>query len=487
MRANLVGVLRDRARAGGWLHRPAYEGAGAVTHAEVYAGAARVAGGLRAGGVQAGDRVVLLLDDGPDFVSVFLGAATIGAVATPVNPRLHPDELRAAVVLADPALVVCRPADLAALHGFPVPVLVGPPVGDPVDPVPCGLDVPAFALLTSGTTGAPRLCPHHHADPLVYHRAFGGPVLGLTPQDVVHSVSKMHFAYGLGNSLFYPLLSGCRAVLDAEPATPDDVLRILDEHGVTTLFSVPTFYARLLAHPRGDRLGALRLAVTAGEVLPPALEERLVALLGDRLLNGIGTTEVGQAFTSNAPQGWRAGTVGRALPPYEVRVVDEAGAPVGPEVPGRLEVRGPTVTLGMRADGSPQRTSGWSATGDLATVDGAGYVRVSGRADDVENVGGIKVHPVAVEHLLAAHPLVREAVVCAETSGGLLAYVVRGEGDESDDDLTSALLAACRERLTAYKVPRTVVYVPALPRTGSGKLRRHVVRTWESTGLAAPM
>ncbi|MEV0679024.1 AMP-binding protein [Actinosynnema sp. NPDC050436] len=481
MRANLVGVLRDRAAAGGWLDRPAYEGAGTTTHAEVYASAARTAGGLRAAGVQAGDRVVVLLDDDPDFVSVFLGAASIGAVAAPVNPRLHPDERRAALVTADPALVVCRPGDLAALRDFPATAFAGLPAADPVRPVPCGLDVPAFALLTSGTTGAPKLCPHHHADPLVYQRAFGGPVLGLAPDDVVHSVSKMYFAYGLGNSLFYPLLSGCRAVLDPDPPQPGDVLRILAEHEVTALFSVPTFYARLLAHPDGGRLAALRVAVTAGEVLPPALEERLTALLGDRLFNGIGTTEVGQAFTSTTPAAWRAGTVGRALPPYQVRVVDDGGAEVGPGVPGHLEVRGPTVSLGMRADGSPQRSTGWSATGDLATVDDDGFVRVSGRADDVENVGGIKVHPAEVENVLTRHPLVREAVVCAEPSGGLLAYVVRARETAPDAEVTAALLAACRERLTAYKVPRAVVFVPALPRTGSGKLRRHVVRAWEPT------
>ena len=476
---NLVDALRAGADAGGWLDRPAYEVDGAMlTHADVYAGAGRVAGALVAAGVRPGERVALVLDDGPDFVLAFLGAAHAGAVAVPVNPRLHPDELRQVLRAAEPALIVGRPGFSAA--DFPVTTSAKLDHGQTIPVTPRAVDDQVYATFTSGTTGVPRLCPQLHGDPIIHHRSFAVPALGLGPDDVVHSVSKMYFAYGLSNSLFFPLLSGSRVVLNPEAPLVDDVLAIVDKYDVTALFAVPTFYGKLIAHPGSDRLANLRIAATGGEVLSSALEERLMDVLGDRLLNGIGTTEVGQAFTHNTFSARRFGTVGRALPPYEVRIVDDAGTPVEPDVIGRLQVRGPTITLGVDPQGKAKRTEDWYATGDLASIDADGYVRVTGRLDDIENVGGIKVHPLEVEHLLASHALVREAAVCAvandDDSVQLRAYVVRADGPLEDDDLAEALIALARRQLTAYKVPRKVVFVPSLPRTGSGKLRRHVVR-----------
>ncbi|XVS67874.1 class I adenylate-forming enzyme family protein [Actinosynnema sp. CA-299493] len=478
---NLVDALRAGADAGGWLDRPAYEVDGAMlTHADVYAGAASVAGALAGSGVRPGDRVVLVLDDGPDFVLAFLGAAHAGAVAVPVNPRLHPDELRRVLRSAGPALVVGRPGFSA--EGFPVTTFTALDGGEPVPVTPRAVDDQVYATFTSGTTGAPRLCPQLHGDPILHHRSFAVPALELGPDDVVHSVSKMYFAYGLSNSLFFPLLSGSRVVLNPEAPLVDDVLAIVDKYDVTALFAVPTFYRKLVAHPGSDRLATLRLAATGGEVLSAALEERLMEVLGERLLNGIGTTEVGQAFTHNTRSARRFGTAGRPLPPFEVRVVDDRGEPLEPNMIGRLQVRGPTITLGVHDDGTAKRTADWYATGDLASTDPDGYVTVTGRLDDIENVGGIKIHPLEVEELLAGHPLVREAAVCAVTdddgSSRLHAYVVRTEGPLDDTELADALTTLTRHHLTAYKVPRKILFVPSLPRTGSGKLRRHVVRTW---------
>ncbi|WP_447007914.1 class I adenylate-forming enzyme family protein [Saccharothrix isguenensis] len=481
---NLVHAMRAGASAGGWLDRPAYEVDGDVlAHIDVYAGAARVAGALVRAHVQPGDRVAVVLDDGLDFVLAFLGAVHAGAVAVPVNPRLHDDELHRVLASARPALVVCRPDDRPALSGFPVATFAELQGAEPIPPTPRAADHQAYATFTSGTTGESRLCPQLHGDPIVHHRTFAVPALELGPDDVVHSVSKMYFAYGLGNSLLYPLMSGCRVVLNPDPPLVEDVLAIVAEHDVTALFAVPTFYSRLVAHPDRDRLANLRVAAAGGEVLATALEERLMEVLGDRLLNGIGTTEVGQAFTHNTFAARRVGTVGRALPPFEVRVVDEQGDPVEPDVVGRLQVRGPTVTLGVGEDGEPERTRDWYSPGDIASIDADGFVRVTGRLDDIENVGGIKVHPLEVEHLLGSHPLVREAAVCAVTNDDgsvrLRAYVVRVDSPMGDDDLEDDLTGLVRRHLTAYKVPRQVVFVESLPRTGSGKLRRHVVRAWK--------
>lgn len=482
---NLVAALHAAAAAGGWLDRRAFvAGAVSVCHREVYSCAAAAATVLAAEGVQAYDRVLLALDDGLDLVAAFLGTIQLGAVAVLANPCAHVAELRAAEESARPALVVAESSLIEAFTA--TPVLPKPQFGHAMAtarPAPvrsCSPDTEAYGQFTSGTTGRPKLVLHRHADPLVYDGAFGGPVLGLSVDDVVLSVSRMYFAYGLGNSVFYPLLHGATAVLtDARPS-PEDTLRAVTDLGVTVLFAVPAFYAQLLAHADHTVVARVRLAVTAGEVLPPGLEARMVALVGRRLLNGIGSTEIGQTFASNAPHAWRAGTVGRSLPPYAVRVVTADGELVGAGEEGHLEVRGPTIGVGQ-SDGSTRAApADWQPTGDLAVLDDDGFLRPTGRADDIEIVGGINIHPADIESVLSEHTLVREVAVCSTRSvdgeTGLRAYVVREYADVDDAQLAAGLIATARERMTRYMVPKSVTFVPDLPRTNSGKLRRHVLR-----------
>ncbi|MGW4111287.1 class I adenylate-forming enzyme family protein [Actinosynnema sp. NPDC004786] len=499
MSGNLVQRLHDLAREQGWLDRPAFHvGVETYRYADVYEGAGRAAAAYAARGLGAGSRIALVLPDGIDLVWAFLGAVRIGAVAVPVNSTMHPGEVRRAIGIAEPHAVVCEedpggprveriaPEDLRADSGAPEelraggggPEDLGVDGGAPYAPATAG--TPAYAVFTSGTTGEPKLCFHTHGDPEVFEQAIGS-VVGITPDDVTFSVSRMYFAYGLGNSLFFPLHRGGAAVLSRERATEDDALRIIKTYGVTVFYGQPSFYARLLRHPDHRPLSGLRLALVAGEVLPEALEARLKDVLGDRLLNIFGTTEIGHALVANAVGHRRDGTIGRILPPYRMRIVDEAGAPVPPHVPGALEVAGPSIAPGVRRGGDPPARAGdsWYATGDAATADEDGYVRLHGRLDDVEIVGGQNVHPAEIEDLLLRHPGVREAAVCSvrRESGvtTLRAWVVPAEG-ASPEELRAELLAAAHEALTWYKVPEDVVFAPELPRTPTGKLRRRDVR-----------
>ena len=220
---------------------------------------------------------------------------------------------------SDPALVVC---DTRLVPTFPEISTLEPgqvrqawPVACPAQAHICGGSEPAYALFTSGTTGAPKLCFHSHGDPLVYNEAFARRALGLGPGHITLSVSKAYFAYGLGNSLFFPLLSGAAAVLEPELPTAEKVLTAIGRYGVRVLFGVPSFYARLVAHTQAQVLGSVSIAVCAGEVLPGLVEERMDALAGPVLLNGIGSTEVGQTFASNTVSARRRHSVGRALAP----------------------------------------------------------------------------------------------------------------------------------------------------------------------------
>jgi fatty-acyl-CoA synthase/benzoate-CoA ligase/fatty acid CoA ligase FadD22 len=253
---------------------------------------------------------------------------------------------------------------------------------------------------------------------------------------------------------------------------------------VTLLYSVPSAYAALVAD-RGSGheacFASVRAAVSAGEGLPDGLGRQITELLGAPVLEQIGSTEAGHAFCANGFEHNHPGTVGRPVPGFEVELRDRAGRPVPDGIEGELWVRGPTVTPGYL--NRPEETArtlvgGWLATHDRAVREPDGAYRHVGRADDMEMVGGITVSPLEVEAVLRTHPAVREVAVVTVTDstgvGRLRAFVV--PVTHVPDGLQDDLLRLAREQLAAFKVPRGVSLVASLPRTPTGKLRRHLVR-----------
>jgi fatty-acyl-CoA synthase/fatty acid CoA ligase FadD22 len=492
--ANLAAVLEAAAAGGGWAARPAFVvGGRTFTHAEVHDGAARAATLLAELGVGRGDRVLLALPDGIGFAWTFLGTARLGAVALPVNPRLTADDHRMMVDDARPTVVVAC-AELVARFSSGAAVVDEDGLEEamrerpPHPPVAVHPEDPAYAQYTSGTTGAPKAALHRHRDPLVYVDAFARPGLGVAADDVLLSVSKMFFAYGLGNSLFFTLASGCRAVLHPGPPKVDLVVDLVDRHRVSVLFGVPTFHAHLLGACRPERLSSLRAVVSAGEPLTVALATRVREFLGCPILDGLGSTEVGQTFVSNTLGAQRDGTIGRALPPYEVEVRDAGDALPGGDV-GALWVRGPTVLLEYL--GRPEATRAvkdgeWLRTGDRASIDPDGFVRHHGRIDDIELVGGINVVPTEIEALLATHEAVAEVAVAgvrdALGASRLEAFVVLSTVGGGATGLAAELTDLAARRLAPHKVPRCVHFVEELPRTATGKLRRFVLRSGALSG-----
>jgi fatty acid CoA ligase FadD22 len=491
--ANLAAILESRAVEGGWRGETAFlVGDRAFTTAEVHDGAARAASLLAGLGVGRGDRVLIALPDGVEFAWSFLGAVRLGAIAVPVNPRLTPANHRSLADDAAARAVVCgrelegsfedrTVVQAESLEG----ILAGHPPHPPADVTP---EDPAYAQYTSGTTGSPKAAVHAHGHPLVYFEAFARRAIALDRADVALSVSKLYFAYGLGNSLFFPLLAGCPAVLHAAHPRPEDIRELIQRHRVTVLYSVPTFYAHLVAHcadvagGQGPVLPSLRVAVSAGESLTVALAERARGVLGCPILDGIGSTEVGQTFASNTLDRWRDGTVGQALPPYQVSVRDDEGRELPPGQVGGLWVKGPTLLLGYlgRAGAGAARRGEWLSTGDRAEVDEDGFVHLRGRADDVELVGGICISPLEIESVLIRHPAVTEVavagVVGADGASRLHAFVVPDGRTVGREPLAGELIDLARSELAPFKVPRAVVFVEALPRTPTGKLRRFVLR-----------
>ncbi|WP_048821607.1 AMP-binding protein, partial [Streptomyces ipomoeae] len=226
---------------------------------------------------------------------------------------------------------------------------------------------------------------------------------------------------------------------------------------------------------------SVRAAVSAGEGMPAGLGKQVTELLGAPVLEQIGSTEAGHAFCANSFDHNHPGTVGRPVPGFEVELRDRAGNPVPDGETGELWVRGPTVTPGYL--NRPEETGrafagGWLATRDRARREPDGTYRHLGRADDMEMVGGITVSPLEVEALLRTHPAVRDVAVVAVTdergASKLRAFVI--PVPPIAVGLEAELIRMARDKLAAFKVPRSVSFVPTLPRTATGKLRRHLVR-----------
>jgi len=502
--ANLASVMEQRAHRGGFWSAPAFMvGARTWTHGEVHLGAAHASALLAHAGVGPGDRVFIVVADGIEAVWAFLGTVRLAAIAVPVNPRLTAGDHAGLAAHAHAAAVVCatdlahrftRGARVLRSEVLAATVATAIEAGDDAHAPPAadvGDGHAAYAQYTSGTTGRPKAAVHRHADPLVYFSAFAEGAIALDGNDVSFSVSKLFFAYGLGNSLFFPLLSGCRAVLDPEPPRPEAVAHLVAHHGVSVVYSVPTFYARLVAAGHADAFRSLRVAVSAGETLTPVLAERARSFLGCPILDGLGSTEVGQTFASNTLDVQRDATVGRALPPYELMAADDAGNGVATGQAGILWVKGPTVLveyLGRPEATAAVKRGGWLCTADRAAIDAEGFVHHLGRVDDIEVVGGINVAPLEIEAVLVSHPAVTEVAVAGVRdpmgASRLEAFVVPAPDTAPGADLAGELMALAGADLAPHKVPRAVHFVESLPRTPTGKLRRFMLRSGSCAGGA---
>jgi benzoate-CoA ligase family protein len=514
---NACEYLLDRRLAAGDGPRTALAGpAGDVSYAALHDQVCRMSASLRKIGLQPEQRVLMLMADSPQFVVVYLAAMRMGAVPVPVSTMLKADgvaellqDSRArflAVTREFAATAVAAAAGAPELTGIladeaqidgalatsPVPVhllgdLAAGPAGDAVYRTTA--DSPAFWLYTSGTTGQPKAAMHRHASIQVVCETYGTQVLGITREDRCLSAAKAFFAYGLGNSLLFPLSVGACAVLVPDPSRPDLIAGAAQKYGGTLFFAGPTFFANMLrAGLPADALAGVRLAASAGEALPASLYERWTARFGVDILDGIGMTEVLHIFLSNRPGQVRAGTTGMAVPGYDLRVLDETGHEVPPGTPGTLFVRGDSLATGYwsRYDASRQVFQGeWLRTGDTYVCDADGYYACLGRTGDMLKASGIWVSPAEVEAQLLAHPAVAQAVVvAAPDTEGLekpVAYVILEPGQAATED---ELIESCRQALPSFKRPRKVVFVGGYPTTATGKIRRVELRRMAATVLA---
>jgi benzoate-CoA ligase family protein len=512
---NACDYLLDRRLAAGDGERVALAGAaGDLSYAALHELVCRTAAGLRSVGLAPEQRLLMLMADTPEFVTVYLAAMRVGAIPVPVSTMLRAEGVTELLRDSRARFLAVTPefAAIAAAAAGAAPELAGIVAVEPLDaPVPVRLlgdvsaaapdesvydtsaDAPAFWLYTSGTTGTPKAAMHRHGSVQVVCETYGAQVLGIRPQDRCLSAAKAFFAYGLGNSVLFPLSAGASAVLNAAPSRPDLIAEAAVKYGATLFFGGPTFFANMLrAGMPAGALAGVRLAASAGEALPASLYQRWTAHFGIDIIDGLGMTEMLHIFLSNAPGQVRAGTTGRVVPGYDLRLVDEeTGQEVGDDVPATLFVRGASAATGYwsRYDASRQVYQGeWLRTGDTYVRDGDGYYTCLGRTGDMIKASGIWVSPMEVEARLLSHPAVSQAVVVAAHDGdGLekpVAYVVLEPGQAAGATVTEdELIEHCRTGLPSVKRPRRVIFTDSYPATATGKVRRVELRAMAATVL----
>jgi benzoate-CoA ligase family protein len=440
------------------------------------------------------------MSDSPDFVVVYLAAMRIGAIPVPVSTMLHADGLAELLQDSRARLLAITPefTDLAAKAAAQAPELkaviqaeeLGGNATEPNPAIyPTTADSPAFWLYTSGTTGTSKAAMHRHGSVPVVCETYGAQILGITRDDRCLSAAKAFFAYGLGNSVLFPLSIGAAAVLEPAPSKPDSLALRIKDHQATLFFAGPTFFANMLrAGLPGDAVRNVRLAVSAGEALPAALYERWTSHFNVDILDGIGMTEMLHIFLSNRPGRVRPGTTGEAVPGYDLKILDDDSAPVEPGRPGTLFVRGDSTATGYWSRFAASRTvfqGEWLRTGDTYVRDADGYYACLGRTGDMLKPSGIWVSPAEVEGCLLNHEAVAQAIVVAGLDGdGLektVAYIVLKPGVTEATE--PELIEFCRIGLPAIKRPRRVIFVDAYPMTATGKVRRVELRKMATVAL----
>ncbi|MEO8718313.1 MAG: benzoate-CoA ligase family protein [Burkholderiales bacterium] len=467
----------------------------AVGFAELAAETARAANALRALGVRPGERVLLLLRDTPEFVAAWLGAVRAGAVVIALSTKQSADEYGYALADSNARLLIVEEAFLANL-GALGPRLAGEkrlvagatwqqalraaaPAAhfhraQPGDP--------AFWLYSSGTTGRPKGIVHTHQDVLAAGQA-QREVLRLGPGDKVFATSKLFFAYALETGMLGPLALGCTTILHPDWIDVEQIHAIVARHQPSTVFSVPTFYRRLLRlkTEQLEDFRNVRHYVSAGERLPQPVFEGWRAATGREILSIYGMSETFCVIMMTPPGSSGASRSGKPVAGVQTRLLGDDGKEVAVGEPGVLWVRHPALSAGYA--NRPEATreqfrEGWFCTRDVFVRDAQGYFSHQGRSDELLKVAGQWVLPAELEEAVLGLDAVAEAAcVAVPDDDGFerLALFVAARGGDTQAALAAAT-AACEQKLPRYKRPRWILPIAALPRTATGKVQRFKLR-----------
>ena len=457
-------------------------------------------------GLVPGNRVLLRGGNSIGMALAWLAVVQAGAVAVATMPLLRAKELIEIIDKSQPTLALCDERLLGELQQAQAqqPVLktlvsfdslhqsgqlaLAAARYDGQHPA-CATAADDIALLafTSGTTGKPKAAVHTHRDVLAACETWPRHVLRATPEDIVMGSPPLAFTFGLGGLLIFPMWAGASVYFPDIPYTPEAMAQLIFDSGATIVYTAPTFYRQMApfmqqqAAQRG-RAAALRLSVSAGEGLPDATRQLWKNATGLEMLDGIGATEMFHIFVSAAPEQVRRGAIGRVVPGYSARVVDEQGQELPRGSVGRIAVIGPT---GCKYLDDARQTNyvrdGWNYPGDAFVQDADGYFFYQARTDDMIITSGYNVGAPEVEDALLGHPAVAECGVIGQSDQerGMIvkAFCVLRPGVVGDAALVQVLQDHVKATIAPYKYPREIEFRDKLPRTETGKLQRFRLKT----------
>ncbi|MDO9115585.1 MAG: AMP-binding protein [Polaromonas sp.] len=499
--ANLVDVLFERADKRGLSDRPFLRSdkiilSYADAHERVRHIAQVLTEDLR---LVPGNRVLLRGGNTIGMALAWLGVVKAGLVAVATMPLLRAKELgeiiaksRATVALCDASLLAELQAarDLDPTLTTIVPFNLNEPdslavraAGKDGHFAPCRTSADDIAMMafTSGTTGTPKAAVHTHRDVLAACEAWPRHVLQATPEDIVMGSPPLAFTFGLGGMLVFPMWAGASVYYPGIPYTPEAMVKLINEVGATICYTAPTFYRQMAAFAKQHGVPTLRICVSAGEGLPDATRQLWKEATGIEMTDGIGATEMFHIFISAAPADVRRGAIGKVVPGYTAKVVDDEGREVPRGTIGKLAVIGPTGCRYLDDERQARYVKdGWNYPGDAFLQDADGYFFFQSRADDMIITSGYNVGGPEVEDALLKHPAVAECGVIGEPDDerGMVvkAFVVLKPGQEAGEAMTRLLQDHVKATLAPFKYPRRIEFVSSLPRTETGKLQRFKLR-----------
>jgi benzoate-CoA ligase len=483
----------------------------AITYREVADNVMRVARNLVGDGLLPEQRVLLCMQDRPEFAYAWFGALKAGAVVTQINPALPAADYEYYLAYVKPQFafideqsspefekalqttrhcgrgekIIVAGAQSGGRKPFDAWMNAAPKTG--AEPWPTRKDDPAAWLFTSGTTGQSKGAVHCHSHFPFNTEVYAKDFIGIRESDVTISGPRLFFGYATGTNLMFPFAVGATTVLFREPPTPELLFALIEKYKATVFTSVPTLINKMLQTPEIERrdMSSVRLMWSAGEALPHDLHERWDHAFGVPIIDGIGSAESFHIYISNHPGDIRPGSLGKLVPGYEAKLVDDDELPVAQGDVGTLWLKGDSAALyyhGAYEKSKQHLRGGWIVSGDKFRQDGDGYWYYEGRGDDLIKSGGIYVSPLEVENCLMQHDAVRECCVVAKKDGsGLekpLAVVVLKKDYAGARPLEADLIAFAKTKLARYKAPHWVIFVDKpLPRNDRDKVDRKRLKT----------
>ena len=448
-----------------------------------------------------GNRVLLRGGNSIGMALAWLGVVKAGLVAVATMPLLRAKELGEIIEKAQPLLALCDASLLHELHTaqaqtgtlktiIPFNLMDTPgslavlSAGKNGRFTPCltAADDIALMAFTSGTTGKPKAAVHSHRDVLAACLAWPRHVLRATSDDIVMGSPPLAFTFGLGGMLLFPFAAGASVYFPSIAYTPEAMVKLINDKGATICYTAPTLYRQMAAFAKQHGLPTLRTCVSAGEALPDATRQLWKEATGIDLLDGIGATEMFHIFISTTPGDIRRGAIGKVVPGYTAKVVDDQGQEVPRGSIGKLAVKGPT---GCKYLDDPRQTTyvkdGWNFPGDAFMQDADGYFFYQARDDDMIITAGYNVGGPEVEDALLKHAAVAECGVIGlpddERGMVIKAFVVLQPDHAESPETIKALQDHVKATLAPFKYPRQIEFVRNLPRTETGKLQRFKLRS----------